>query len=937
MSDKADYRATLHLPRTGFPMKADLVKREPGMIEAWDKTALYRAMRAARAGAPKFVLHDGPPYSNGHSHMGHLLNNVLKDAIVRYKFLRGFDVPFVPGWDNHGMAIEINYLKTSGISPKDVDPLELRRSCAEYAMKWVKIQRGERKRTGALGDWDHPYLTMDKRLEAAEIEAVGKMIRAGYIFRGKKPVYWCSTCETALAENSVEYGPHVASSVYVRFRVKSWPAAFPAAARPDGRKPVSVVVWTTMPWTLPANAAVAFHPKFVYDFVETSDEVLVMAHDLAAGVLGLAGLKQIKPATSVEGRALEGLVCDHPFVNRTSVGVLADYVTLEAGSGAVHLAPGHGNEDYRTAIEYRLPILAPVNSHGRFTEEFPEFQGVSVFEANPGIIALMKEKGALVHEGVLEHAYPFCWKCKNPVIFRATEQWFISLEHESLRARAVEAARAVAWTPPSGAVRMVNMVDMRPDWCISRQRSWGVPIPVFYCCSCEALLATDESLAAVRDWVAQEGTDVWWTREADALLPAGTRCTGCGGRKFRKETDTLDPWFDAGTTHTSVVKADPDLHFPADLYIEATDQFRGWFQSSLLTSIALHGVPPFKAVVVHGWVLDPEGEKMSKSVGNVVSLEDAIGRWGADVMRVWGLSEHYHDDMRVEAEAMERIVEAYRKLRNTLRFLLGNLGDWGGVAPPDGAFREVDRWMRMRLAVLVREVTADMDRYAFHHAFGALYRFCVVDLSAFYLDLLKDRLYASRRDDPERRAAQAVLAETLSALVRLLTPFIPFTAEEAWTHLPGGLRGELAAVQLATWPEAPVVRDEAALVGRWESFMRLREPVLKALEAARAGGAISRPLESRVKLEVAGPWGELVRSLEPGLAELLIVSQVEIADFSPGEAPGVTGPDGKLKVTVMKPEGRKCGRCWLVKPEVGTLDPGDLCDRCANVVKGGKP
>ncbi|MEK7475116.1 MAG: isoleucine--tRNA ligase [Candidatus Coatesbacteria bacterium] len=935
MAGTADYRATLHLPHTGFPMKADLVKREPGMIEGWDRMQLYSAMRAARAGAQKFVLHDGPPFSNGHSHMGHLLNNVLKDAIVRYKFLRGFDVPFVPGWDNHGMAIENSYLKTSGIRPADVDPLELRRACAEYAMKWVKVQREQRKRTGALGDWERPYLTMDKSLEAAEIEAVGKLIRGGYIFRGKKPVYWCATCETALAENSVEYGPHVAPSVYVRFRVKEWPASFPAAARPAGAKPVSVVVWTTMPWTLPANVAVAFNPEFTYDLVETEDEILVMSHDLAAGALAVSGLKAVKSATSVPGRSLEGLVCDHPFINRTSVGVLADYVTLEAGSGVVHLAPGHGNEDYRTAVEYRLPILAPVDSRGRFTDEFPEFQGQKVFEANPGIITLLKERGALVHEGALEHSYPFCWRCKKPVIFRATEQWFISLEHAGLRTRAVEAARAVAWTPASGAVRMANMIDLRPDWCISRQRSWGVPIPVFYCCACGELLATDESLAAVRDWVAQEGADVWWIREADILLPAGTRCTACGGRSFRKEMDTLDPWFDSGCTHTSVVRANPDLHFPADLYIEATDQFRGWFQSSLLTSVALHGAAPFKAVVVHGWVLDPKGDKMSKSVGNVVSLEDAVNRWGADVMRVWGLSEHYHDDMRVEAEAMERMVEAYRKMRNTLRYLLSNLGDWTGEAPPETAFREVDRWMRVRLSNTVRETTGHMDRYAFHQAFGALYRFCVVDLSAFYLDLLKDRLYASAAGDPARRAAQAVLAETLSALVRMLTPFVPFTTEEAWTHLPVPLQAGAAAAQLTKWPEPAAVPGEAGIAARWESFMRLREHVLKALEAAKAAGAIAKPLESRVRLEVAGPWKDLVTSLEPGLAELLIVSQVEVADLAAGATPQVAGADGKLSVSVMKPEGAKCGRCWLVKPEVGTLVPADLCGRCESVIKGG--
>ncbi|MEK7766622.1 MAG: isoleucine--tRNA ligase, partial [bacterium] len=876
-----DYRATLHLPRTEFPMKADLVKREPETLARWERLNLYEQLRAARRGAPRFVLHDGPPFANGQAHLGHLVNNVLKDAVVRYKIMRGFDVPFVPGWDCHGQAIEHNYLKQSGLNPRDVDPLDLRRACRDYAMKWVRVQREQRKRVGALGDWEHPYLTMDKDMTAAEIECVGRLIRAGYIFRGKKPVLWCASCETALAENSVEHGPHVAPSVYVRFPVTAWPP-FLATLRAQLAKPVSAVIWTTTPWTLPATVAIAFNPRLTYDLIDTGSEVLLMARELAPGVLGLAGIKDAKVVASVEGRALEGLACAHPFApKRASQGILAEYVTLEAGSGIVHIAPGHGLEDFASGVEYRLPVLAPVDAQGRFTVEFPEFAGVHVFEANAGIVASLKQKGALLHEGVIEHAYPFCWKCKNPVIFRATEQWFISLDHERLKQRAVAAARGAAWHPAAGAERMGSMIDQRPDWCISRQRSWGVPIPVFYCLSCGQVLATEGSLNAVRDWVAQEGADVWWTREPEVLLPRDTRCQGCGGRKFKKETDTLDPWFDSGVTHTSVLRAREDLSAPADLYVEAVDQFRGWFQSSLLTSVALHGAAPYKAVLVSGWVLDPQGLKMSKSLGNVLSLDDAVGRWGADVMRLWTLAGNFHEDMLLTEQGISGVTDAYRKFRNTLRYLLGNVAD---LAEGDEAPREVDAWMRWRLAVLVRDVTADMDAYEFFHAAQRLQKFCVVELSAFYLDLLKDRLYASPAGDPARRAAQSVLAETFSALVRMLAPFLPFTAEEAWVHAPAALRDRWPLLAAAPWPEPAPPGDAGGLAARWERFMALRDAVLKSLEGARQAKTIESALAARVILEADGGWREFVASMGDGLRELLIVSQAELG----GTAAGLT-------------------------------------------------
>jgi len=923
---KADYRATLNLPKTVFPMKADLVKREPETLARWDHIGLYERMREARRGEKVFVLHDGPPYANGNSHLGHLLNNVVKDAVLRYKFLRGFDVPFTPGWDCHGQPIEIKYLKTAGLNPNDVDPLELRRACAEYALKWVHIQRDQRKRVGAVGDWEHPYTTMDKALEAAEVEAVGTMIRDGYIFRGKKPVLWCASCETALAENAVEYGPHVAPSIFVGFKVAEWPAGAKQVLEAAERHRVAhVVVWTTTPWTLPANVALAFNRTFRYDLVDTERGLLLAAHDLVPRVLAACGLTQKGEAlASLSGEQLEGLTCDHPFLPRTSVGILADYVTLEAGSGVVHTAPGHGAEDFMSGREYRLPVLAPVDGKGRFTEEFPEFAGQHVFDANPGIIALLKARHALLHEGVLEHSYPFCWRCKNPVIFRATEQWFISLEHRQLKARSVEATKHVRWYPEKSADRLGRMIDQRPDWCISRQRVWGVPIPVFYCAACGGVLASEASVGAVRDWIAEEGADVWWKKDAAALLPTGIRCEHCGGREFRKESDTLDVWFDSGVTHTSVVRARKELHWPADLYVEAGDQFRGWFQSSLLSSMVLYDEPPYRAVLVHGWVLDPEGEKMSKSLGNVVSLEDAVNRWGADVMRIWALSSDFHDDMRIATESMDRIVDVYRKLRNTLRFLLGNLEDYAGPGRPE-AERPVDRWMRGRLAAVVGEVTADLDEYRFHQAFARLHQFCVVDLSAFYLDLLKDRLYASRADDPGRRAAQQVLAETFAALVRMLAVFIPFTADEAWQHAPEILRQAKGCVHLTEWPR--VDTPPASLPAEWEKVAALRQAVLQQVEAARQSGASASQLESRVVLGAGKTWHEFLAPLEAHLPELLNVSQVALASA-----------DGELTVSVGKAEGAKCGRCWLIRPEVGTVKGhADLCERCATVVDASHP
>ena len=915
-------------------MKADLVTREPQTLARWDEMDLYALMRGRRKGAPTYILHDGPPYANGDAHIGHLLNRTLKDAVVRYKFLRGFDSPFIPGWDCHGQPIEHNYLRESGKSAREVKPLELRKACAEYARKWIGVQKGRLKRLGAVGDWEHPYLTMDRDVEAREVEAVGKLILDGYISRGKKPVLWCFSCETALAENAVEYGPHTAESVFVRFRVEEWPSASAQAGK-KAVKPAYVVIWTTTPWTLPANVAIAFHPRLKYDLIETGEETLVMASDLAAGVLSTAGLAPGRVVATVTGNDLEGIKCAHPFISRTSVGINAEYVTLEAGTGCVHIAPGHGAEDYISGQKYHLPVLAPVDGTGKFTEEFSEMKGMHVFKANPEIIALMKKSGALLAEGKLNHSYPHCWRCKKPVIFRATEQWFISLDHRDLRKRAVEAVRDVKWYPGWGGDRLSSMIGLRPDWCISRQRSWGVPIPVFYCGDCNTVLATKESLDAARDLVAKDGTDGWWEKESGEILSAGTKCGKCGGGKFTKEMDTLDVWFDSGVTHTSVLRNREGLKWPADLYLEGSDQHRGWFNSSHLSGMALDGQPPYKAVVTHGIFLDLQGEKMSKSQGNIITAEEAFGKWGADLIRLWTLSENYHEDMRFSREILNRVTDSYRKLRNTFRFLLGNISGLDSDATvPDQAFGEVDRWMRWRCALLVREVTAAMDEFAFYRAVQAIHRFCSVEMSAFYLDILKDRMYCSHSSDPARLAARRVMAETVSALDRMMAPFIPFTAEEVWTFLPESLKGGLPSVHMADWPSDAGADADPRMARRWDLFMRLRDPVLKGIETARQEKRVDNPLGSRVILRLDGDFARLAGSIAPdALREMLNVSQVAVEPFRSGDEPALASDDGKISVEVARPEGEKCARCWLVLPTVGTdsRHPA-LCKRCADVV-----
>lgn len=915
-----NYKDTLNLPRTDFPMKAELVKKEPKLLEEWEGRGLYGRILEARAKGDPFVLHDGPPYANGHIHMGTALNKVLKDFIVRSKTMAGKKVLFVPGWDCHGLPIEHEVEKKFG-AEEGLSKLEIRRRCRDYAQTFVEIQREEFKRLGVMGTWDNPYLTMDPRYQATIIREFGRFVEGGYVYRGKKPVYWCPHCRTALAEAEVEYGPHMAPSIYVKFPLASeLGERIPAV----GGKKASVLIWTTTPWTLPANLAIAVHPDYEYAAVAYGDEVLIMAHRLVAPVMELVG-GEGKVLATVMGKELEGLKCRHPFLDRESVIVLADYVSLDTGTGCVHTAPGHGEEDYETGLKYGLDIYAPVDEAGRFTDEVPEFKGVFVFDADPLIVEKLRALGALFYSSQVEHSYPYCWRCKNPVIFRATHQWFISIDHKGLRQKLLEWINKVQWIPQWGRDRIYNMVAVRPDWCISRQRAWGVPIVAFYCQDCGEVLLSRDLIEHVASIVEREGADVWFAKGAEELLPPGTQCPKCGGGSFRKEEDILDVWFDSGVSWAAVLEGRADLGFPADMYLEGSDQHRGWFQSSLICSVANRGVPPYRSVLTHGFVVDGQGRKMSKSLGNVISPSEIIDRYGAEILRLWACAEDYREDIRISEEIVQRLVEAYRRIRNTWRFMLGNLYDFDprrDKVPYDGLW-EIDRWILSRFSRFVGRVKEAYENYVFHIIYHSVHNFCVVDLSALYLDILKERLYVLAPRDPKRRSAQTALYEILKGMIALMAPILCFTAEEAWRHLPKE-DGDPESVHLLLFPEPKPEWIDEEVEGRWQRLLEVRDQVNKALEEARKGKLIGHSLDALVRIRGPKEVVELLRRYGEELREILIVSQVELEESS-----------GALRVEVEKARGGKCPRCWVYDEGIGAVEAHpDLCPRCAHVLLG---
>jgi isoleucyl-tRNA synthetase len=917
-----DYRDTLNLPKTDFPMKADLPKREPAILKQWEEKKIYDRMRESARGREKYILHDGPPYANGHIHIGTAFNKILKDIIVKSRFMAGYDSVYVPGWDCHGLPVEHEVDKSLGKKKSELSTLEIRRLCRAYAEKFINIQREEFKRLGVFGEWDNPYLTMDSKYTACIAREFGEFAQNGSLYRGKKPIYWCTTCHTALAEAEVEYEMEPSPSIYVKFPMISDPEEILPSLK--GRR-VSVLIWTTTPWTIPANLAIVFHPAFEYVAVEVGEEVLILAKALLEEVMKKLGVESYRVLGTFSGTAVEGMKCRHPFIDRESLLILGDFVTLDVGTGCVHTAPGHGQEDYEVGLKYGLDIYSPLDDNGAFTEDVPFFAGQFVFDANPAVNRKLDEVGCLLKEEKMEHSYPHCWRCKNPVIFRATEQWFISMDAQGLRETALRNIGQVMWIPYWGKDRIYGMVENRPDWCISRQRSWGVPIVVFYCESCGHVLADQELIEFVATLFESQGSDVWFEKEAKALLPPGTQCPKCGGSTFRKESDIIDVWFDSGVSWAAVLEKRDYLKYPADLYLEGSDQHRGWFHSALLTSAGTRGRAPYLGVLTHGFVVDGEGRKMSKSAGNVIYPDEVIGNYGAEILRLWVAAEDYRDDIKLSEEILRRLSEAYRRVRNTCRFMLGNLSDYDPEKDmvPYADLMELDRWALHRLQGLVSRALNAYERFEFHVIYHSINNFCAVDMSALYLDILKDRLYVSRARSVERKSAQTALHEILLTLVKLMAPILSFTAEEVWGYLHGD-GGESVHVQMF-----PALKDEfmdKELDRRWEVIWQVREEVSKALENARREKLIGLSLDARVSIVLPKGLYDVLHQHEDQLKTVFIVSQVALS----------TGDDVKdVRVEVKKAEGQKCVRCWVYDTSVGqNADHPAICRRCIETIEG---
>lgn len=920
-----DYRQSLNLPKTPFPMKANLAQREPERLKAWEEGRAYEQLinKGHQEGRESFILHDGPPYANGNIHLGHTVNKVLKDFVIRSRSMDGYVTPYIPGWDTHGLPIEQQVLKETGVNRHAMSVVDFRQKCREYALRFVGIQRDEFKRLGIWGDWQNPYLTLHPAYEAEQVRVFGAMAAKGYIYRGLKPVYWCPHCETALAEAEIEYDDHKSHSVFVRFGVTDGKDVLPA----DGN--THVVIWTTTPWTLPANLAIAVHPQFDYALVQVGDAQYLVAEALVTSLSKQLGWDSYEIVKRMKGAELEGIVCKHPFIDRTSQVILADYVTLEQGSGCVHIAPGHGLEDYQVGLAYGLDVLAPVDGSGRFTAEAGKYEGEHVFKANPRIIDDLKQDGSLLGHSPVDHSYPHCWRCHNPIIFRATEQWFASVDE--FRQEALNAIRNVQWVPSWGEDRITAMVADRGDWCISRQRIWGVPLPIFYCRDCHEPLINETTIEAVAKLFEKEGSNGWFTHEASEILPEGTSCK-CGCTEFDKEKDTMDVWFDSGSSHASVLLHREDLSRPADLYLEGSDQHRGWFQSSLLTAVATTGKPPFKAVLTHGFTVDADGRKMSKSLGNVIAPQKLIQRYGADILRLWVASADYRGDVRLSDDILGQVADAYRRIRNTARFLLGNLGDFDPVKDRVGEdeLPELDRWAVGRARRLMKRVVQAYRDYEFHTVYHSVHNFCSVDMGGFYLDVIKDRLYCEAVESVERRAAQTALHEILLVLVQSIAPILPFTAEEIWEHTHDAVRAE-ESVHFTTWPKDLAYDEE--LDRRWEQMLALRRVAARALEQARNEKMFGSSQEAEVHLyaQEASAYDALKPFMDE-MAELLIVSKVELHE--PGtsvEHEGVTVQDRGIQVVVKHTDAEKCPRCWRFVKPVGT-DEDELCDRCDEVV-----
>jgi len=982
-----DYKATLNLPKTDFPMKANLPQREPEMLARWEQEHLYERIQEQGKNnkRPLFVLHDGPPYANGRIHIGHALNKILKDIIIKSKTMAGFRAPYVPGWDCHGLPIEHQVLKELGDKKKDLDALAIRKLCRDYAEKYVTIQRDEFKRLGVLGDWEHPYLTMNPAYEATILREFGKFVANDVVYKDLKPVLWCTHDQTALAEAEVEYENHTSPSIYVKFPIEKTSRDISSCigiSLPSNVQ-VSVVIWTTTPWTLPANQAVCLHPDFDYEFVRVGSEVLIIAQKLVDTVVIECKLSGYSRLGIVKGEKFEGILdCRRPLTEGLSPLCNGEFVTLDQGTGCVHIAPGHGQDDYKLALKYNSPrsrtvlsqsleIFVPVDDSGHFTNSFKDFSGQHVFKANPAIVEKLKNKGLLLGYGTTTHSYPHCWRCKNPVIFRATKQWFVSMEKNpleghraiatagpkapsgwgpsekpwELRSKALSAIDEIAkhggWIPPWGRDRIYGMIENRPDWCLSRQRVWGVPIPGFTCKACKKVLADPNVIEYVAKLVEKQGADVWFQKTARELMPADKKCE-CGSQDFEKEQDILDVWFESGVSFAAVLK--PQGWWPAGLYLEGSDQHRGWFHSALLAGMVTDGRPPYDAVLTHGFVVDGAGKKMSKSAGNVVAPQDVIKQSGAEILRLWVAAQDYREDLRISQEILNHLVEAYRKIRNTCRFLLSNLYDFD----PDAHriqykdMSELDRWALHRLANLIVRIRLAYKDFEFHTVFHELNNFCSVDMSAVYLDILKDRLYTFQKDHRDRRSSQTAMSEILLTLTKLMAPILSFTADEIWT-LPEFIRKnpDVPSVHLASFPEESEFRNwiNTSLEEPWDRLLHVRSQVLVKLEEKRREKLIGSSLEAKVTLfaQTQNPASyDFLKSYEALLQALFIVSKVELKEVSqiPTDAHLLVDMVNELAVDVVKADGKKCERCWNYRPAVGTFkDHPTLCDRCVEAIR----
>ncbi|MCI9576471.1 MAG: isoleucine--tRNA ligase [Clostridiales bacterium] len=924
-----DYKQTLNLPKTDFSMQAGLPKREPEMLKRWEEERIYETLMEKNEGKPVYVLHDGPPYANGDIHLGTALNKTLKDFIVRYKNMSGFQAPYVPGWDTHGLPTELKARKKAGVgNSTTISDVKLREMCREFTLGYLDDQRNQFKRLGGIGDWNDPYITLQKDFEATQIEIFAEMATKGYIYKGLKPVYWCADCETALAEAEIEYAEDPCFSIYVKFQAQDDKGLLTAMGA-DLNK-TYFVIWTTTTWTLPGNVAICVGPEFEYSLIQWEHEYYVMATALYEKAMEAAEKTGYRVLGTLSGAQLERMVARHPFLDRDSLLIVGDHVTLESGTGCVHTAPGHGVEDYDVCHNAypELPIIVPVDNHGKLTAEAGQFQGLSTDDASKAIAKHLEETGHLFAMEKIIHQYPHCWRCKHPILFRATEQWFCSVE--DFKKEAVDAINTVEWIPGWGKDRITSMVQDRKDWCISRQRRWGVPIPIFYCKDCGEPLISKPAMQAVAELFRTEGSDQWYVKLAEDILPVDIHCEKCGGSQFEKERDIMDVWFDSGVTHAAVCEKRNELHWPADLYLEGADQYRGWFQSSLLTSVAWRNQAPYKAVVTHGWVVDGEGRKMSKSLGNGILPKEIVEQNGADILRLWVASSDYHADIRISKEILKQLSDAYRKIRNTARFILGNLHDFD----PDTdqvAFQEllpIDRWALHKLDEVNQRARHGYDTFEFHQVYHAIHNFCVVDLSNFYLDVIKDRLYVERPNSKERRAAQTAMYWILDGMTRLISPILAYTSDEIWQAMKHDASADPRCVLFNEMPAPTGVNADEAFTATWDRIHEIRDVVKKALEIARNNKVIGAALEAKVQLFCQGELYDFVKSVEDELATVFIVSQVEVVSGGKGEFSSEEMVD--LSVTVAHAEGEKCARCWSYSNTVGQDENHpDVCAHCA--------